>query len=145
MDLLDGRDRLLRHPRDRPTIFTGQADALAGDGMRYAELDLEPMHWEWRRQASKVRLRLEPVEDPAGAWTAVAPLTEDPRYEVWQEDTDAQGRLQIRDGPDPDDPGRREEDPTCLGCAVSAVADSCGQSARRPGKRVWSRRTPEQT
>ncbi len=64
VELLDDKGGLLKHPLDRPTTFTGKADESHQDAMRYAEVGLNPMHWEMRRHAAKIRVILEPAEDP---------------------------------------------------------------------------------
>ncbi len=66
LELLDSQGRLLRHARDRATVFTG--NACAGDrGMRHAELELAPLLWDsaGRRGAGKICVSLEPAQEPA--------------------------------------------------------------------------------
>jgi beta-lactamase regulating signal transducer with metallopeptidase domain len=66
LELLDSQGRLLRHARDRATVFTGKACA-ADRGMRHAELELAPLSWDatGRRAAAKIRVSLEPAQEPA--------------------------------------------------------------------------------
>ncbi len=64
MELLDDKGNVLKHSRDRPTIFTCKAAKENPDMMRYAEVSLDPMHWENRRHVAKIRVVLEPVQDP---------------------------------------------------------------------------------
>ncbi len=54
VELLDDKGGLLKHSLDRPTTLTGKADESHQDAMRYAEVGLDPMHWEMRRHAAKI-------------------------------------------------------------------------------------------
>ncbi len=67
VELLDDKERILQHARDEPTTFTGKAEKSSQGVMQYAELTLDPMHWEGRRHAAKIRIRLEPAEPPVVA------------------------------------------------------------------------------
>lgn len=65
VELLDDEGRVLRHSRDEATVFTGKAGTSDSAAMHFAELELDAMQFEGRRHASKVRVRLEPVSEPA--------------------------------------------------------------------------------
>jgi len=64
VEFLDDKGNVLRHFLDEPTLFTGKADGSNQAEMRYAEVDLDSMQWEMRKHAAKVRIVLEPAEDP---------------------------------------------------------------------------------
>lgn len=64
MELLDDKGNVLKHSRDRATVFTCKAAEENPELMRYAEVGLDPMHWENRRHAAKVNIVLEPAQDP---------------------------------------------------------------------------------
>jgi len=62
VELLDEKGRLLRHSRDEPTVFTGKASKSEVKGMHYADLSLDAMQFQGRRNASRLRIQLEPLE-----------------------------------------------------------------------------------
>ena len=62
VELLDEKGRLLRHSRDRATVFTGKASKSEVKGMHYADLSLDAMQFQGRRNASRFRIWLEPLE-----------------------------------------------------------------------------------
>jgi protocatechuate 3,4-dioxygenase beta subunit len=64
IELLDDKGNILTHSRDRATTFTGKADGSKPGALHYAELGLDPMHWEMRRHAARVRVILEPAVTP---------------------------------------------------------------------------------
>lgn len=64
MELLDDKGNVLKHSRDRATVFTCKAAEENPEMMRYAEVSLDPMHWENRRHAAKVLVILEHAQDP---------------------------------------------------------------------------------
>jgi len=63
IELLDREGRVLSHPRDEPTVFTGKASQSDQTDMQYAELDLDAMHDQGRRHAERFRVRLEPSQE----------------------------------------------------------------------------------
>jgi protocatechuate 3,4-dioxygenase beta subunit len=64
VELMDDKGNVLRHFLDEPTFFTGEADGSNQAEMRYTEVDLDSMQWEMRKHAAKIRVVLEPAEDP---------------------------------------------------------------------------------
>jgi len=64
VELLDDKGNILKHSRDQATTFTGKADGSNQSALHYAELGLDPMHWEMRRHAAKARVILKPLEAP---------------------------------------------------------------------------------
>jgi len=74
VELLDDQGSVLHHPQDRPTTFTCQAEGATPGAAHQTELTLEPMHWEGRRHAAKIRVHLEPVVAAPGAGARINPL-----------------------------------------------------------------------
>jgi len=63
IELLDKDGRVLRHPTDEPTIFTGKAGQAGQTEIRCADLDLDAMQDQGRRHAARFRMRLEPSQE----------------------------------------------------------------------------------
>ena len=61
VELLDAAGRILRHPRDEPTIFAGKACPIDNPKMHYAELKLDAMHFQGRMHAARFRVRIDPA------------------------------------------------------------------------------------
>jgi len=75
VELLDEKDHVLGHSRDEATVFTCEASGPVETDMIYADLDLDPMHDQGRRHATRFRIYLESLEgqtsdtDPASIET----------------------------------------------------------------------------
>lgn len=61
-ELLDENGRILRHSRDEEIIFTGKASESNRTSMQYVDLDMDAMHDQGRRHATRFRVHLEPFE-----------------------------------------------------------------------------------
>jgi hypothetical protein len=61
-ELLDENGRILRHSRDEEIIFTGKASESGRTSMQYVDLDMDAMHDQGRRNATRFRVHLEPFD-----------------------------------------------------------------------------------
>ncbi|MBN1553491.1 MAG: HEAT repeat domain-containing protein [Phycisphaerae bacterium] len=63
-ELLDEKDKVLRHPRDRVTRLGIKADPKHGEKRHTIELELKPMHFQGRFFPGRFRLLVQPAPLP---------------------------------------------------------------------------------